>query len=193
MLGSKLGIDLTKPLPEKVDSDNKLKLSSEKFNIEELEGISEVVDYKSLLDEISIPMLLLNVKKDCEFDKQNLQKKLKQLTGISKFKMIFIFNEGADLSDFFTLIWLIGGNLEPERDISILNSADENSIVFVDATFKTESHDNFKRDWPNVVTMDNETISEIDKKWAELGLGEFIKSPSLKFKSLVKGDGAIRE
>ncbi len=191
--GSKLGIDLTKPLPEEVDSDNKLKLSSEKFNIEELEGISEVVDYKSLLDEISIPMLLLNVKKDCEFDKQNLQKKLKQLTGISKFKMIFIFNEGADLSDFFTLIWLIGGNLEPERDVSILNSVDENSTVFVDATFKTESHDNFKRDWPNVVTMDSETILGIDKNWDELGLGEFIKSPSLKFKSLVKGDGAIRE
>ena len=191
--GSKLGIDLTKPLPEEVDDNNNLKLLSEKFNTEELKGISEVIDYKSLLDERSIPILLLNVKKDNEFDKQNLQKKLKQLTGLSKFKMIFIFNEGADLSDFFTLIWLIGGNLEPERDVSILNSVDENSTVFVDATFKTESHDNFKRDWPNVVTMDSETILGIDKNWDELGLGEFIKSPSLKFKSLVKGDGAIRE
>ncbi len=191
--GSKLGIDLTKPLPEEVDDKNNLKLLSEKFNSEELKGISEVVDYKSLLDEISIPILLLNVKKDNEFDKQNLQKKLKQLTGISKFKMIFIFNEGADLTHQFTLIWLIGGNLEPDRDISILNFENENSVVFVDATFKTESHDNFKRDWPNVVTMDNKTIREIDKKWAELGLGEFIKSPSLKFKSLVKGVGAVRE
>ena len=131
--------------------------------------------------------------KGVNFSKQNLQNKLKQLTGLSHFKLVFIFNDGADLSDLFTLIWLIGGNLEPDRDISILNSENENSVVFVDATFKTESHDNFKRDWPNVVTMDDETISGIDKKWDELGLGEFIKSPSLKFKSLVKGGGAVRE
>jgi 4-hydroxy-3-polyprenylbenzoate decarboxylase len=65
-------------------------------------------------------------------------------------------------------------------------------VVFVDATFKTSNHDNFKRDWPNVVTMNSETIAAIDAKWSELGLGEFIESPSLKFKSLVKGGGAVR-
>jgi len=191
--GSKLGVDLTKPLPEEVDDKNNLKLLSEKFNTEDLKEIAEIIGYKNLLDEISIPILLLNVKKDNEFDEQNLHKKLKKLNGISQFKMIFIFNEGADLNDFFTLIWLIGGNLEPERDITILSSENEKPVVCVDATFKTESHDNFKREWPNVVTMDDKTISEIDKKWTELGLGEFLKSPSLKFKSLVKGDGAVRE
>ena len=191
--GSKLGIDLTKPLPEEIHNENIPKLSSEKFNSDELKTIPGIVGYKNLLDEKLIPVLLLNVKKNNEFNKENLQEKLIQLTGFSQYKMVFVFNEGADLSDFFTLIWLIGGNLEPERDISILNSADENSTVFVDATFKTEKHDNFKRDWPNVVTMDDKTIKEIDKKWDDFGLGEFIKSPSLKFKSLVKGDGAIRE
>jgi len=191
--GSKLGIDLTKPLPEEIHDENIPKLSSEKFNSDELKTIPGIVGYKNLLDEKSIPILLLNVKKNSEFNKQNLQEKLMRLTGFSQYKMIFIFNEGADLSDFFTLIWLIGGNLEPERDVSILNSVDNNSTVLVDATFKTESHDNFKRDWPNVVTMNDKTILKIDKNWAELGLGEFIKSPSLKFQSLVKGDGAVRE
>lgn len=191
--GSKLGIDLTKPLPEEVDDKNNAKPLAEKFNSEELKSIPEITDYKNLLDEISIPILLLNVNKDTGFDKQNLHKKLEQLSGISKFKMIFTFNDGADLTDFFTLIWLIGGNLEPERDIDIIEINNNKLVVFVDATFKTESHDNFKRDWPNVVTMDDKTISEIDNKWSTLGLGEFIKSPSLKFRSLVKGGGAVRE
>ncbi|HSH20099.1 MAG TPA: hypothetical protein VLA03_06585, partial [Draconibacterium sp.] len=103
------------------------------------------------------------------------------------------FNDGADLNDLFTLMWLLGGNLEPGRDISVLETKNSSQIVFVDSTFKTDEHDNFKRDWPNVVTMDQNTINAIDKKWNELGLGKFIKSPSLKFSKLVVGDGAVRE
>ena len=108
-------------------------------------------------------------------------------------KLVFIFNEGADLTDEFTLVWLLGGNLEPDRDVTVLNFKNGNQTVLVDATFKTGKHDNFKRDWPNVVTMDKKTILAIDKKWNELGLGELIQSPSLKFLSLVKGAGAIRD
>jgi len=74
-----------------------------------------------------------------------------------------------------------------------LNFKNGNQTVLVDATFKTGKHDNFKRDWPNVVTMDKKTILAIDKKWNELGLGEFIQSPSLKFLPLIKGEGAIRD
>ncbi len=191
--GSKLGIDLTKPLPEEINDGDKPAFYSGKYSIEELEIISEITDYKNLLTDISIPILLLNVKKDSGFENQNLQKKLKQLSGITQFKMVFIFNDGADLSDFFTLIWLVGGNLEPDRDVKVVDVEKDKPVVFVDATFKTKSHDNFKRDWPNVVTMDDKTIEEIDNKWDEFGLGEFIKSPSLKFKPLVNGGGAVRE
>ena len=42
-------------------------------------------------------------------------------------------------------------------------------------------------------TMDDQTISLIDKKWNELEIGEFVQSPSLKFKNSVKGEGAIRK
>jgi 4-hydroxy-3-polyprenylbenzoate decarboxylase len=89
-------------------------------------------------------------------------------------------------------MWLLGGNLEPDRDVSVFDTQNGKPVVFVDATFKTSEHDNFKRDWPNVVTMDDQTIAAIDKKWDELGLGGFIQSPSLKFKNLVKGEGAVR-
>jgi 4-hydroxy-3-polyprenylbenzoate decarboxylase len=134
----------------------------------------------------------LKVKKEEGFTKQELISQLLDIEGLSNFKIVVFFNDGADLSDLFTLMWLLGGNLEPDRDVTILNCEAGKPVVFVDATFKTSEHDNFKRDWPNIVTMDDQTISVIDKKWSELGIGEFVQSPSLKFKNLVKGEGAIR-
>lgn len=191
--GSKLGIDLTKPLPEEVAEENEQRNLKEKFNSEHLKLIPEIANSRDLLSETSFPVLLLTVKKEAEFAKQKLREKLQRVKGISGFKTIVFFNDGADLNNMFTLMWLLGGNLEPDRDISVFTTENDNKVVFVDATFKTETHDNFKRDWPNVVSMDDVTISEIDKKWNNLGLGNFIESPSLNFKALVKGEGAVRE
>lgn len=191
--GSKLGIDLTQPLSEEISDKQMDVFSVEKMNFEKLNSIAEIAEYNDLRIRLSLPVLLLSVKKDENFGKQKLINQLLETNGLANFKVILFFNEGADLNDLFTLMWLLGGNLEPDRDISVSDSKNGKSVVFIDATFKTGGHDNFKRDWPNVVTMDDQTISAIDKKWDKLGIGEFIQSPTLKFKNLVKGDGAVRE
>ncbi len=183
--GSKLGIDLTKAFSEEMVEAEPTK-NEVAFNFEALKKILEISDVKSLK---GLPALLLTVKKDEQFEKEQLENKLSELEGISAFKFILTFNNGTDLNDSFTLLWLLGGNLEPDRDVKVL----QNGTVLIDATFKTSHHDNFKRDWPNVVTMDTATISAIDNKWDALGLGAFIESPSLKFKLLVKGGGAVRK
>jgi len=191
--GSKLGIDLTKPFPEEISDEKSKVFQVEEFDPDKLKSISEIAEFNDLRSKFSLQILLLSVKKDSEFLKQKLAEQLCNIEGFQNFKAIVFFNDGADLNDLFTMMWLLGGNLEPDRDVSVSDSKNGKSVVFVDATFKTGEHDNFKRDWPNVVTMDEQTISAIDKKWSELGIGEFIKSPSLKFKNLVKGEGAIRE
>jgi 4-hydroxy-3-polyprenylbenzoate decarboxylase len=191
--GSKLGIDLTQPFQEEI-SDEKVKdFPAEEFGSEMLNSIPEITDFIDLRSKFSLPVLLLNVKKDMRFVKQKLAEQLVNIDGFTNFKAVVFFNDGADLNDVFTMMWLLGGNLEPDRDVSFSDSINGKTVVFIDATFKTELHDNFKREWPNVVTMDDQTIAVIDKKWDELGIGEFIQSPSLKFKNLVKGEGAIRK
>jgi 4-hydroxy-3-polyprenylbenzoate decarboxylase len=60
-----------------------------------------------------------------------------------------------------------------------------------DGTIKTKELDNFHRDWPNIIVAAPETISSVDKKWGELGIGEFIPSPSLKFQDQVYGAEAV--
>ncbi len=185
--GSKLGIDLTKPMPEEEIEENGSDSDSE-FKSDILKQIPEITGSKVVG---SGSILMLTVNKNKVFSKKELEEKLTETSVASGFKAILLFNDGADLDDTFTLLWLLGGNLEPLRDVSVIKN--EGETVLVDATFKTDEHDNFKRDWPNVVTMDDATIKAVDEKWDKLSLGAFIKSPSLKFKKLVKGGGAVRE
>lgn len=191
--GSKLGIDLTIPFPEEKTDNSESSAFHEIPDVSQLGKMEEITQFKDLISEYSFPVLMLTIKKDAVFTKQNLMLKLQQVQGISNYKAILFFNDGADLNDMFTLMWLLGGNIEPSRDISVEKCCGGKQILFVDATFKTHAHDNFKRDWPNIVTMDDNTISVIDKKWDELALGTFIESPSLKYKPLVKGEGAVRK
>jgi 4-hydroxy-3-polyprenylbenzoate decarboxylase len=50
-------------------------------------------------------------------------------------------------------------------------------------------YDNFQRDWPNVIVMDDETISRVNQRWESFRIGPFIASPSLQFKSLIINSG----
>ena len=190
--GSKLGIDLTMPFDEEKDEAVKQDKTPDKNILPDFSQIKEIAKWHDLQQDYGFPALLIAVKKDDSFQKSALVNSVLKTSGIENYRIVLLFNKGADLTDLFSLFWLLGGNLEPDRDIDILKSESGCEVVFVDATFKTENHDNFKRDWPNVVTMNRETIEKVDKRWAELGLGEFVPNPSLKYLPLVKGEGAVR-
>jgi 4-hydroxy-3-polyprenylbenzoate decarboxylase len=60
-----------------------------------------------------------------------------------------------------------------------------------DGTRKTLELDGFDRDWPNILASLPETIEKVDTIWDTLGLGPFIKSPSLKYRNQLYGSGAV--
>jgi 4-hydroxy-3-polyprenylbenzoate decarboxylase len=64
------------------------------------------------------------------------------------------------------------------------------SCMGFDGTIKTKEFDNFQREWPNIIVSDDATIKAVDEKWNKLGLGEFIPSPSLKYKDQMYGEEA---
>lgn len=82
------------------------------------------------------------------------------------------------------MAWQVLGNSDPQRDHVIINS----SAILIDGTAKIFRKGGFTRKWPNIVCSDDATIALIDNKWESLDLGPFIPSPSIKFKSLVRGD-----
>ncbi|MCD6556111.1 MAG: hypothetical protein J7K64_02845, partial [Bacteroidales bacterium] len=86
-------------------------------------------------------------------------------------------------------------NIEPMRDCFIFKSQNETEIshLAIDGTRKRADIDNFKRDWPDIVTSDEATINLVDKRWGEYGIGKFIPSPSVKYKHLIMSKTAVVE
>ncbi|HOU03690.1 MAG TPA: menaquinone biosynthesis decarboxylase [Bacteroidales bacterium] len=102
--------------------------------------------------------------------------------------LIVIVDHTVDVTDLFTVAWQVLANTDPVRDIDIVDGR----ILVIDGTIKAFREDGFPRRWPNVVCSSQETIEKIDIKWNSLGIGPFIKSPSLKNSSLCRpGDGHV--
>ena len=195
--GSKLGIDLTVPFPGErppgefpFPGEEPTDWGMDLTAFSRLEGVTGVVVSPG---EPRLPLLLLTISKKRDFSRKTLVSRLARLPEAAHFRVALLFDDGAPLEDLFTLVWLLGGNLEPHRDIEVAELPGGGSIAVVDATIKTAEHDHFNREWPNIVTMDDYTIARIDEKWPHLGLGEQLVSPSLRYKSLVRGTGAVRD
>jgi 4-hydroxy-3-polyprenylbenzoate decarboxylase len=99
-------------------------------------------------------------------------------------KLTCIFDDEVDTNDLDLCLWLVGSNIDPTYDCRINNGG-----LVVDARSKT-TYEDFHRPWPNVLCMNDAVIDSIDKKWDKLGLGQFISSPSMKYRHLVKSGGA---
>jgi len=190
--GSKLCIDITRPFKEEKGEVKQTELFSYEFDADNLSGIDEICGVRSLLKDINMQVLLLKIRKDQGFSGKKLEMKLSEIPLLSSMKIVVLYDREVDIDNLSIVVWLLGGNVDPLRDISVMEVNGVSRLVIIDATFKTTKSDNFMRDWPNVVAMDDNTIAAIDGRWNELGLGEFIKSPSLSYKSLSRGKGAVR-
>ncbi|MFI3288327.1 MAG: menaquinone biosynthesis decarboxylase [Rikenellaceae bacterium] len=94
------------------------------------------------------------------------------------------FDTGVESLNDDEKMWLLLANVDPSRDVIIT----EGSIEINAQSKKLQ-----ERDFPNIVTMDDATISKVDSRWEEYNIGEFIPSPSLRYKKLIKGDAAEQQ
>ena len=65
------------------------------------------------------------------------------------------------------------------------------SHLVLDGTRKTKEHDDFQRDWPNILASEEKTILHIDAIWDKLGLGKLIESPSRRYAGQLYPGGAV--
>jgi 4-hydroxy-3-polyprenylbenzoate decarboxylase len=114
--------------------------------------------------------------------------------------MILYVEHTVDANDLPTALWRFCNNLDPKRDYFICKRSVTGlrppaqdyyfACIGFDGTRKTKEFDNFHRDWPNIIVVDDATIMAVDKKWNDLGIGKLISSPSLKFKGQLYGEEA---
>jgi 4-hydroxy-3-polyprenylbenzoate decarboxylase len=96
-------------------------------------------------------------------------------------KMIFIFDKEVNVQDLSQVMWYLGNNVAPRRDVvfaegpvDVLDHAAElplmGSKMGVDCTRKWPE-EGFIREWPEVIEMDPRVKERIDGLWVKLGLG----------------------
>ena len=196
--GGKMCIDGTSKFDEEIDDNfafsNIFTQLDEKFFQEKF---SEIKAVNSSLLIKGIACLILSVQKTKVGHIKELHNHLVALSELEGVKIILYVEHTVDPNDLTTALWRFCNNLDPYRD-KILTTRDarhtngkQYACMGFDGTRKTKALDNFNREWPNIIVADNETIKNIDNKWDQLGLGTFLPSPSIKFKSQMYGDEAI--
>ncbi|MBA2407101.1 MAG: menaquinone biosynthesis decarboxylase [Chitinophagales bacterium] len=196
--GGKMCIDATKKSPEELRtgfSPNSYTL--EEISTSEVDNIKknfpEIDDINVRLLNLGISIVFISVSKNRKNHLRELNELLFRQTPLQAVKFIIYIEDTVDISDIADAVWRWSNNVDPRRD-SFIVVADKNSLtshIGFDGTRKTKEFDDFEREWPNIICMNEETINIIDEKWESFGLGNCIVSPSLKYRKQLYSGGAV--
>ncbi len=195
--GGKIAIDATTKFNEEVEDANHLQVQPIMLPPNFAERFSSVIRINEALLKRSIPCLVISVRKEKIGHIRELHEQICSSPEIEGIKMILYVEHTVDADDLPVALWRFCNNLDPKRDSILIQRASFKepgknfACLGLDGTVKTKELDNFQRDWPNIIVADDATIRSVDEKWSMLGLGEFVSSPSLKFKSQMYGEEAV--
>ncbi|MBC7554193.1 MAG: menaquinone biosynthesis decarboxylase [Taibaiella sp.] len=180
----KLEEEMTEPLPA-------FKLSAE-FSAEGIKSkLSEITSLnENLARKWDIPVLFAAVHKNRPGHVKAVHEELCAMPGMHGIKMILYVEHTVDAVDIADVLWRFCNNMDPRRDHFYGTNQSGQTMLGLDGTRKTKKLDNFDRPWPNIIAADPATIAAVDKKWSELGLGEKINSPSLRYATQLYRGGA---
>jgi len=184
-MGGKLGIDATVKLSEERSEEcNSIPLRL----LTDTEIANDVIRTVRTYSDYGLPVIVLTIKKPSEgLDMRKLAMKLPSPLQAPGTVTIAV-DHGADSMDPSMIAWLVAGNCDPSRDIYRLGDG----ALFIDATSMPLSLPPFRREWPNVVCSDKQTIDLVNRRWSEYNTGGFLKSPSLKLLPLLlPGEAAV--
>jgi 4-hydroxy-3-polyprenylbenzoate decarboxylase len=194
--GGKMCIDGTLKHEEEKDETFELKLQHTDLNFLK-DKFSEISSLNISLIQKDIPVLIVALEKKRKGHVRELHQGICEHKEVEGIKLILYVEHTVDANDLGIALWRFCNNLDPKRDYNLIQRASlihpehQFACMGLDGTRKTKEFDNFHRDWPNIIIADEATIKSVDQKWDQLNLGQFIPSPSLKFKDQVYGSEAM--
>ena len=193
--GGKMCIDGTAKFEEEIEDGYELRVVSYELSEQSLKNkFSEIKAANVSLLKKDIPCLVISIEKNRIGHIKELHDQITGMEETAGIKMILYVEHTVDAHDLPTALWRLCNNLDPKRDSYLSKRPTGNSYsacIAFDGTRKTKELDGFHRDWPNIIVADDETIKSVDEKWSRLGLGNFLPSPSLKFKEMMYGQEAV--
>lgn len=168
--GGKLALDLTD-----VDSSAEVAPIEEPRSAEATAGVA-LFDTR-FVESCGLLLLFADKDRPVEVDVEAYLKK-NEICGM-KYIALFDYQAAGTMSES-DLLWLAMANSDPRRDVKLLAGGE----LLLDARSKHPGEGDNPKRFPNVVMSSVETIEKVDSRWAEYGLGEFIPSPSRKYRKL---------
>ena len=143
--------------------------------------IPEIVDYHMPAEGIFHNLVFVAIKKDYPGQAYKVMNALWGQGLMSLAKVLIIVDHWVNVRDAREAWWVALNNIDPQRDARFsmgpMDVLDHSSRAFtygskmgLDATRKLPE-EGFTREWPDVITMDDETKRKVDAMWHELGLG----------------------
>ena len=200
--GGKMGVDATqKHVEELLPNSPKVSIdiSALKNSVDVISAcvqlFPELKDVNVKLLSAGIPIVFVSIEKNKKGHVKEVAKNLFADVAFASVKMLIFLEHTMDISDIADAVWRFSNNFDPRRDHFDFPSQKENEVnhVAYDGTRKLKAFDDFHRDWPNILVSDQKTIERVDAIWDKLGLGKFIKSPSLKYSQQLYKGGAVAE
>ncbi|MGE5424130.1 MAG: UbiD family decarboxylase domain-containing protein, partial [Syntrophothermus sp.] len=177
--GSKMGIDATGDILPEIPDPLVLKNDL-------LQRFPEIRSVNDEFIQRCRGVLILSIEKTEKDQVKKIANQLLEQGLIRNVSWLVVTDSPLDLSVLNLVTWIAAGNIDPQRDCYL-----NGKTLVLDATRKSSVLDDFSRDWPNVLVMDDDTIHLVDQKWNTLGLGSFIASPSLALRGMALHNKAI--
>lgn len=191
--GGKIGIDATQKTHEELAGRNPNPFpSSASISFENIKTrFTEIKDINSKLLKNGVSVVFLSIEKNRKNHIKDLAPQIANLPEFAGVKVIIFLEHTFDISHTGDAVWRFANNVDPRRDHQMLVDASGFSHLVLDGTRKTKEHDDFQRDWPNILASEEKTILHIDAIWDKLGLGKLIESPSRRYAGQLYPGGAV--
>jgi 4-hydroxy-3-polyprenylbenzoate decarboxylase len=195
--GGKLGIDATSKLPEEAEGRPSYP-APEGANIDVAALQAEFPELKAINTELlqaGISLVFVAIEKQRKGHVKQIARQLLAREAFAPVKVVIFMDPEVDLTQVQDTVWTFSNNTDVKRDSVVIEADEGNGYAHLalDGTRKTKALDDFPHVWPNILVMDDDTIASVDEKWPRLGLGEFLPSPSRKYKRQLYGDGPIAQ
>ncbi len=151
--------------------------------------IPELVDMHLPVEACFHNLAIVSIKKRYPNHAYKVMHALWGLGQLMFSKVIIVVDDDVDVHNLSEVLWRATNNIDPLRDVQIVKGPVDSlnhaapevgfgSKMGLDATRKWPS-EGYRREWPEVVTMDAATVAKVDAIWSQLGLGPKLASPSV--------------
>lgn len=158
--------------------------------------VPEIVDMNLPIFGVFHNFCFVSIRKEYPYHARKVMYALWGLGQMSLTKYIVVVDADVDVQDTNTVMFHVGANVDPERDmqfargpIDVLDHASDisgiGSKVGIDATRKWKG-EGFVREWPKELAMTDEVIELVSRRWLEYGLSPDLDGGSRRRRGVLR-------